>query len=155
MDFDELASLQRDIKSILEIQDLSLNHYYLNNTTGFSHVYEPGIEKKEFSKSSTATCVLSLFATGHWTTRQPWDNDGTKLFGQLLTSRNWKSAGLKKNNPFTVAFMLEAAMALGNIYYLNEKRKNKKRIRVGLKLLQKVILTKDHKDTFSEIGAAV
>jgi hypothetical protein len=63
--------------------------------------------KNKISVSSSATCVLSLVATGKWTA----DKAKTKKLLHDLISKN-TSAGLPKNNPFTIGWILEAVAAL-------------------------------------------
>ena len=62
------------------------------------------------SKSSTSTCVLSLIHSAKWEAG-PWKDTAGETLRIFLTDK-WVSAGLEVNNPFTVAFVLEAAQAL-------------------------------------------
>lgn len=111
--FADLAGLQKQIAYFLDRQVVSLSCYHLASG-GFMHLY--GRPKSEFSKSSTATCVLSLKATGCWEDpRAPWRTTTEQLAGLLLDPGKWDSAGLGPKNPFSVAFMLEAAVALSEL----------------------------------------
>lgn len=110
MDFRELEELRRQLEEINARQVASLEYYYDPDSSGFFHLYERG-DPGDFSKSSTATCVLSLWAT-HRLTDPPWRDGLPKLYRAMLEVE-WKSAGLETNNPFTTAFILEAVTALG------------------------------------------
>ena len=93
-----------------ERQVRSLTEYYDEESGGFRHrfdVLKPG----KASMASTATCVSGLIATGAWTSSDPWQSRSRELATRLLNSK-WESAGLSQNNPFTVAFMLEAVTYL-------------------------------------------
>ena len=63
--------------------------------------------RDKISISSSATCILSLVATGQWSANKT----DTKKLLQSLISRN-ESAGLPADNPFTLAWILEAVAAL-------------------------------------------
>ena len=65
------------------------------------------------SVSSSATCILSLVATGSW--QEVADKKQNKPTPEILLTRK-KSAGLRANNPFTNAWILEAVTALENRY---------------------------------------
>lgn len=100
-DFERLEALRLLCQETLQKQIKSLD--YFRYDTGFSHI--GGQTKK--SVSSSATCVLSLTATGSWQA----DKAETKELLQYLISRD-ESAGLDKNNPFTIAWILESVTAL-------------------------------------------
>src|SRR5216684_1931184 len=102
-DFEELESLRLFCKHILKLQVDSLNHF--RSDLGFKHIANQGGDKT--SVSSSATCVLSLVATGSW----KLDVAQSKALARKLLSRE-ESAGLEKNNPFTTAWILEAVSAL-------------------------------------------
>lgn len=109
LDFDELESFRFFCKQILEHQIDSLK--YFRSNLGFKHVAHQDSIKT--SVSSSATCILSLVATGSW--QEVADKKQSKaLLGYLLTRK--KSAGLRANNPFTNAWILEAVTALENRY---------------------------------------
>src|SRR4029077_2799452 len=96
-DFSNLESLRRFCTEMQQYQITSLN--YFKHGVGFRHV--EGRDK--VSVSSSATCVLSLVATGNWTA-SPAD---TKMLLKQLLSRE-TSAGLPPDNPFTIAWILDA-----------------------------------------------
>lgn len=100
-DFTRLESLRRFCTEIQQYRVASIN--YFKHDVGFQHVR--GHDK--ISVSSSATCVLSLVATGNWTSNKA---DTKKLLTYLISKD--KSAGLPKNNPFTVAWILDAVTAL-------------------------------------------
>lgn len=114
MDFQELEALRRFLAEIKLRQATSLSYYHDSNSNGFYHRYELADHKPgDLSKSSTATCVLSLVATDQWK-EDPWAERSADLAKALLDIE-WKSAGLKKNNAFTTAFILEAVTALEQV----------------------------------------
>src|SRR5215472_12258418 len=99
--FKKLESLRRFCKEMQQYQSVSLDHFKYD--VGFQHVPE----QNKISVSSSATCVLSLVATGKWTADKA---DTKKLLKQLI--KRDTSAGLPINNPFTLAWILEAVTAL-------------------------------------------
>jgi hypothetical protein len=124
MDFAAIADLRLLLREVIDRHTTSLNQYYDKETGGFYHRHDQPTPGK-FSKSSTATCVLSLLATGAWHTG-PWKATGAALLGNLLR-RGWEpakgepsgspelppgSAGLPPGNPFTGAWLLDAVTAL-------------------------------------------
>jgi hypothetical protein len=102
IDFTKLECLRLFCRQILEDQEASLNYFAYGS--GFKHVRKPG---DKISVSSSATCVLSLIATHKWKA----DKSQTKALLQYLIARK-TSAGLPDNNPFTIAWTLEAVTAL-------------------------------------------
>jgi hypothetical protein len=100
-DFPRLESLRLFCRQILQDQVASLQYY--SHDVGYQHFKG----KNKISISSTATCVLSLVATGSW----PLNKTQTKELRHYLLTRK-TSAGLPDNNPFTVAWILEALTAL-------------------------------------------
>src|SRR5260221_4691592 len=101
LDFSKLAYLRLRSKQIKEDQIPSIE--YFAHDGGYQH-YKG---KDQISVSSSATCVLSLVATGSWKA----DRSQTKtLLAQLIAKK--ASAGLEVNNPFTVASILEAVTVL-------------------------------------------
>jgi len=113
MEFAELESLRREIAALEERHVESLNEYHISRSFGFRHLYNS--KRDEFSKTSTGTCVLSLTETGRWTSEQPWFNQTGALVSEMLNVPKWQSAGLPAKNPFTVSFLLEAVLALGEV----------------------------------------
>jgi hypothetical protein len=101
--FPKLESLRLLLRQILQYQVPSLD-YFASSNHGFKHTKD-GEDKA--SVSSTATCVLSLVATGHWTATKKQ----TKELLETLISKT-TSAGLPDDNPFTIAWILEAVTAL-------------------------------------------
>src|SRR5579864_6131019 len=91
--FREIESLRLFCVEILGYQSASLELFRAG--VGFKHVY--GDKKDDdISVSSSATCVLSLAASGKWKAGK----DDTTSLGQKLLDRD-KSAGLAPDNPFT------------------------------------------------------
>lgn len=101
LDFQELESLRLYAKQILQNQETSLK--YFEYGVGYQHFRG----KNKISVSSSATCVISLVATDKWKASK----EDTKDLLEYLTSRR-KSAGLKDDNAFTVAWILESVAAL-------------------------------------------
>ena len=100
-DFAKLESLRLLTRQILQDQVASLQYYAWDG--GYQH-YKG---KDKISVSSTATCVLSLVATGKW----PSNKMQTKALLHALISKK-TSAGLPGYNSFTIAWILEAVTAL-------------------------------------------
>jgi ATPase family protein associated with various cellular activities (AAA) len=109
LDFRELADLRLFLHDLRNRQVESLEQYYDKDSGGFYHRHDERIAGK-LSRSSTATCVLSLVATNQWS-GQPWYDSSSNLVDRLLTAE-WVSAGLPENNLFTVSFILEATQEL-------------------------------------------
>jgi hypothetical protein len=101
LDFQQLECLRLFSRQILLDQVASLKYFEYDG--GYQHF----LGKNKISVSSSATCVLSLFATGKWTA----DKTQTKALLEKLIARK-KSAGLEDNNPFTIAWILEAVAVL-------------------------------------------
>src|SRR5258706_9394339 len=104
LDFQELEYIRLLSKQMLRDQETSLNYF----------AYYPGYQHfrgkaAKISISSSATCVLSLVATGKWK-----DAAQAKDLLREITSKK-KSAGLKNNNPFTIAWILEAVESLKSL----------------------------------------
>jgi cobalamin biosynthesis Mg chelatase CobN len=106
-DFSELELLRLICTQIQQDQVTSLK--YFQSGVGFMHVR--GEEKEgDISVSSSATCVLSLVATGEWKAKKA---ETTSLAKKLLEKE--KSAGLDPDNPFTTAWILDAVTALESV----------------------------------------
>ncbi len=102
VDFRKLECLRLFCRQTLQDQVASLSYFAFGS--GFKHVRE---SDDKVSVSSSATCVLSLVATDKWKA----DASQTKsLLQGLIAKKN--SAGLPDNNPFTIAWILEAVTAL-------------------------------------------
>ena len=109
IDFRELDALRRFLAGINARQIPSLKRYHDAMSNGFYHRHDFRQEGK-LSKSSTATCVLSLIATRKWRDG-PWASRSEDLAKAMLDTE-WRSAGLPTDNVFTVGFILEAATVL-------------------------------------------
>ena len=105
LDFSKLASLRLRSQQILEDQAASLEYFACDGG------YQQYKGKDKISVSSTATCVLSLVATGEWKASRA----ETKVLIEKLISKK-TSAGLPDDNPFTVAWILEAVTALQGLH---------------------------------------
>ena len=103
LEFSKLAYLRLRCRQILEDQEDSLAYFAFG--VGYQHY--KGKTQTSISASSSATCVLSLVATDSW----KMDKLQTKtLINSLLQKKT--SAGLPDDNPYTVAWTLEALTAL-------------------------------------------
>jgi ATPase family protein associated with various cellular activities (AAA) len=102
LDFPKLEGLRLLLRQVQQYQIASLDYFSFKN--GFKHTRD-GEDK--ISVSSTATCVLSLVATGSW---KASPTQTKELLDELVSKKT--SAGLKDNNPFTIAWILEAVTAL-------------------------------------------
>lgn len=103
LDFQKLESLRLFSRQILRDQFASLSYFE------YDYGYQHFKGKNKISVSSSATCVLSLVATGSWKASK----SRTKALLHYLISKD-KSAGLQAHNPFTLAWILEAVTALQN-----------------------------------------
>lgn len=110
LSFDELAKLRAHLQRILATASDSLQTFHFEKDGGFVHKVTPGEPPPKWSKSSSATCLAFLRATGSLD-EEPWCGE-KGLIGPIVRSK-WKSAGLLANNPFTVSFLLEALAELG------------------------------------------
>jgi hypothetical protein len=99
--FSRLESLRLLVRQIQQDQESSIAYFAYDN--GYQH-YKG---KNKVSVSSTATCVLSLVATSSWNANK---EDTRALLEGLIAKK--KSAGLPDNNPFTIAWILEAVSVL-------------------------------------------
>lgn len=103
LDFQELERLRLFSREILRNQLVSLKHFA--HSYGFKHLEE----SKHVSVASSATCVLSLIATDAW--KDHSSKAKSKQLRGFLISQN-ESADLEPDNPFTLAWILDAARAL-------------------------------------------
>src|SRR5687767_15061721 len=118
MNFAALYALRRELAALQKFHTRSLREYLVIDNCGFRHKYQEA-EAQRFSKTSSGTCVLSLTSTNRWyppDERQkdeyPWAEQTQQLIQKMLNVPDWTSAGLPPRNPFTVAFLLEGALAL-------------------------------------------
>src|SRR5260370_4499064 len=105
-DFQQLESLRLFARQIQLDQIDSLK--YFAHGPGYQHVRG----RNKISVSSSATCVLSLVATGNWTASNHTKEDTNPLLQELISKNT--SAELPLDNPFTTAWILEAVTALKN-----------------------------------------
>jgi ATPase family associated with various cellular activities (AAA) len=106
LDFQELERLRLLARQIQLDQIDSL--YYFAYKVGYQHVRG----RNKISVSSSATCVLSLVATGSWVASEHSKGDTKALLHELLSKNT--SAELRPDNPFTTAWILEAVAALND-----------------------------------------
>ena len=103
LDFLELERLRLFSRENLRNQLASLK--YFEHSYGFKHQEE----SKHVSVASSATCVVSLVATDAWSVHST--KAKSKALLQFLVSQN-ESADLEPDNPFTLAWILDAVSAL-------------------------------------------
>jgi hypothetical protein len=133
--FPELERLRLFSKQILRDQLASLT--YFKHSYGFKHLRT----SKSVSVASSATCILSLVATNSWTDYSP--EARTRALAKFLIKQN-TSADLPKNNPFTLAWILDAVTALELAYPgLALDRNDLRRVARKEKILQ-VEIRRDH-----------
>jgi hypothetical protein len=105
IDFRKLECLRLFCRQILHDQVASLKYFEWD--VGHQHIKG----HNHISVASSATCVVSLVATDSWKADQAPTKD---LLHQLISKKT--SAGLPDNNPFTIAWILEAVTALEGRY---------------------------------------
>lgn len=130
MEFAELADTRRRLESLSLGHVPSLAKYHDADSNGFFHRLDD-VDPGDFSKSSTATCVLSLVAARKWNREERWVTGTTRLAKSMLRAR-WASAGLSTNNVFTTAFILEAVTGLERVEPMNLGADAKLRARLQL-----------------------
>jgi hypothetical protein len=106
-DFPKLEQLRLLSRQILRDQLASLT--YFKHSYGFKHL----ASSNGVSVASSATCILSLIATNKWTSYST--EAKTRALLKFLAKRN-TSADLPDDNPFTVAWILDAVTALERAY---------------------------------------
>jgi hypothetical protein len=111
-DLDALFRLREDLQKREQQIDATLKAFYVEDTGGFVHQLVPDKPKaKVLSKASTATCLALLHDTGRLDDR-PWVDKRADLVEEIVKEKEWNSARLGADNPFTVSFLLEAVANL-------------------------------------------
>jgi hypothetical protein len=107
-DFEALERLKKFLASIRLTHAPTMEHYRAEDGLGFYH--QAHLRKKS-SLSSTATCVAALVHANLWNEKLTlWNN--THLVARRLIKRPWRSAGLERDNPFSVGFITEGVLEL-------------------------------------------
>jgi hypothetical protein len=124
--FDELKELREYLESLLGSAQRSLQHFQEDEYKGFLHQDDgrPRSPDDPFSKASTATCVAFLRAAGTLEDLVPTATH-IALRERMIDGDEegeWKSADLRKDNPFTVSFLLEAIWVLGKLDGIDPNR---------------------------------
>jgi ATPase family associated with various cellular activities (AAA) len=110
--FSDLDALRNHLNVLAERHVATLGYYYDDRFSGFHHKHDRP-DRPNVPISSTSTCILSLIQAGKWNApHAPWNGRSSAIVTALLQRKEWKSGGLKPNNVFTVAFILEATTAL-------------------------------------------
>lgn len=109
--FQELNDTRLLLEQNLNCALASLAKYRDDVSGGFTHLLAQPKESGDFSKASTSTCLAFLDAAGLWT--GDWAKKSLNLRNAIIGGR-WGSSGLEENNPFTIAFLLEALHVLRN-----------------------------------------
>lgn len=105
-DMDALAELQKSLVAVSRNHVTTMNYYASTDGKGFWH--QPR-KRSKASLSSTATCVSSLTRAGIWHHKdRQWGE--SQIVAERLLATPWKSAGLKKNNPFGLSFIAEGVL---------------------------------------------
>lgn len=105
-DVDRLHELKNLLLSIRRSHVATMNHYVSGDGHGFWH--QPS-KRGKASRSSTATCVSSLVRANLW--EHPKRTWGTaQEVSEKLLKKEWQSAGLDENNPFTLSFIAEGVL---------------------------------------------
>jgi hypothetical protein len=133
MDFDELKALRLYLIDITSRHVDSLTCYHDERSNGFRHRHDD-TRQGHFSMASTATCVSSLFAARKWEQGR-WAARAAVLAQQLLDS-DWESAALPVDNPFTVAFIIEAVSQLDTAGTSKDSHRRRTRIQHGVDILR-------------------
>lgn len=120
LEFDELKGLSEYLDRLLADADASLTYFRDPALGGYERAVDPATGPQKSSKASTATCLAYLRATGKLN-ESPWNEKREELRTYLIDDK-WTSAGLKVNNPFTTAFLLDAIQALGGLEGLSTAR---------------------------------
>jgi ATPase family associated with various cellular activities (AAA) len=108
LEFKDLQELSEYLDRIQDDAGPSLRYFEHAETGGYAHRVDPAKKPHKASMASTSTCLEYLEATGALV---PDDGRYVQLIGRIFES-NWKSAGLPRDNAFTVSFLLEALRAL-------------------------------------------
>ncbi|MFL6389688.1 MAG: AAA family ATPase [Terriglobales bacterium] len=124
-DFKKLERLRLFATQILRNQLASLR--YFSHQYGFKHLEQ----SKHVSIASSATCVLSLVASGKWSEHST--EAKTESLTKFLLRQN-TSADLEEDNPFTIGWILDAVTALES--YIDLDGADRLRARRKEKILQ-------------------
>ena len=115
VNFEQLYSLKQFIDQIRQHHVAALRVFADEGFNGFKLSV---FSKPTISISSTATCIGSLMLASVWDapvtpkSEKAWWATRELDYLRRLLKANWTSAGLKPNNPFSVAFVLEASHLL-------------------------------------------
>lgn len=111
LDFEALERLKNYLSGIRRSHVATMNHYVSGDGKGFWH--QPS-RRSRASLSSTATCVLSLVHAGLWHHKDRTWGKSIDLAARLLETP-WESAGLDKDNPFSLSFIAEGVLDLAQV----------------------------------------
>lgn len=110
MNFGSLNQLRLRLEALLATASDSLEQYAVESG-GFAHI-KTKVPENRFSTASTATAVSFLVKTGRWDEKgRPWSDSAHGLARSFARSE-WNSSDLGTDNPFTVAFSLDAIQNL-------------------------------------------
>jgi hypothetical protein len=109
-DYFELNAFAQYLERLLDRSIPTLELYWSKEAEGFVHLID---NDKEFSKASSATAISFLAASGRLNVEgASWTPAALKGLEKKIIDCDWKSAGLRRNNPFTSSFLLEALAEL-------------------------------------------
>lgn len=124
LEFDDLARLRNLSREIGTKVVESLCNYRVSESGGYLHVLPRDAATKraapgKYSGASTATVITFLVRSGRWSESVAKGASpvgvAQGLVDRIVVKRPWKSAGLKGDNAFTVAFLLELVGALRDV----------------------------------------
>lgn len=111
--FAELHALRLTLETHLASAQETLDQYRDPQSGGWYHLH-PNVAPKspgDFSRASTATCLALDRVAG----LRMVEADKAQTLADAILTGPWDSAGLPEDNPFTVAFLLEALADLKNL----------------------------------------
>lgn len=115
--FRQLEELQTSVQQTLAGTVDSLTPFYVPGSGGFGRTLDPRVEARPSKPSgaSSATCVAFLRATDQLAERDaPWAGEFGVLVRRFIDGK-WDSGRVGVNNPFAIAFLLEALGDLGAV----------------------------------------
>lgn len=105
----DFERLKFELERINEFHNSAMEYYVSTARNGFRH--HRGRDKA--SCSCTSTCISSLVVAGKWP--ETLIGRQEEIANALLLREEWKSAGLDKENPFTVSFICEGILDLAKL----------------------------------------
>lgn len=107
LEFNDLEKLRRFVHERLKGQVHVLEKFFRPRLHGFVQY----LSKKKFSRLNSATCILSLYATGRWS-EGTWVRDAEGMAKKMLDVEVSRDSSLPRDNPYTVGALVEASLLL-------------------------------------------